>query len=77
VTIRRSLAAARRDAFLPDLARSYGAHGRILQDTDPIAAVCSFAEGMAAPNRRSWYEGYNGGVGVSDRRSQYVLVAAE
>jgi len=48
VAIRRDLAAARPDAFRPDLARSLGASGSVLKDADPAAARDRFAEGLEA-----------------------------
>jgi hypothetical protein len=42
----RALAAARPDAFAPDLARSLGMLGQIALSQDPDAAVEAFAEGM-------------------------------
>ena len=47
VAIRRGLARARPDAFLPDLALSLGARGQILAPADAVAAA-SFMEGIKA-----------------------------
>ena len=49
VTIRRTLAAARPDAFLPDLARSCGTLGSILEGAERSPeALVAFHDGVAA-----------------------------
>ena len=46
VAIRRKLADANPDAFLPSLAISFGAWGRVLREDEPQLAAEKFGEGL-------------------------------
>ncbi|MEM6945491.1 MAG: hypothetical protein AAF565_17240, partial [Pseudomonadota bacterium] len=46
VALRRTLAAARPEAFTPNLAMSLGALGQVQRQTDPALAAQTFADGL-------------------------------